>query len=441
MKSIIGTSGIRGIALEEISIELCIKLGLIISNWKKGDYVIGHDVRLTSPLLANAMANGICAGGSNSIFMGLLPTPAIAFYSQYYTGGIAITASHNPPEYNGIKIFNEMGAPVLPIFYEFLIKQEPKYVNWDSLGYKIEGNGFFEYIEMLLSKFNTKKKWKICIDPGNGATSLTAPLVFRLGGHEVYPINIDPDGKFPGRGPEPNEESLKTTCDFIRKKSLDIGFAYDGDGDRVVIIDENGNIIPQDIALAQMAKYIVKKFGGPIVVNIDTSTIIDFFIKPLGSTIYRTKVGDPYVVDEVIKRGAFFGGESCGAWIFPNILKCPDGVLSSIILLNFLDCEDIKPSDLMKNIPNFFVERLKIRCQNKFKVIEKLKTKIINIYPNAEVSFIDGIRISWEDFTWALVRASGTEPLIRITVESPNKEKVKNLISSLSKIILELMGD
>lgn len=440
MRNIIGTSGIRGIALEEISIELCTKLGLIISNLKQGNYVVGHDVRLTSPILASAIANGICAGGSNSIFMGLLPTPAIAFYSQYHTGGIAITASHNPPEYNGVKIFNEIGAPVLPYFYEFLIKQEPKYANWTSLGFKFEGNGFFEYTEMLLSKFNTKKKWKICIDPGNGATSLTAPLVFRLGGHEVHPINIDPDGRFPGRSPEPNEESLKTTCDFIRKNALDIGFAYDGDGDRLVVIDENGNVVPQDIALAQMAKYFVKKFGGPIVVNIDSSSIIDFLVKPLGGVVYRTKVGDPYLVEEAIKRGAFFGGESCGAWIFPNILKCPDGVLSSIILLNFLDYEDIRPSDLVKNIPNFFIERLKIKCQDKFNVINKLKTKITNLYPDADISFMDGIRISWKDFTWALIRASGTEPLIRITVESPDREKAKNLISSLSKTILDLVG-
>lgn len=440
MRSIIGTSGIRGIALREISIELCTKLGLMISNWRQGEYVIGHDVRLTSPILASAVTNGVCAGGSSAIFMGLLPTPAIAFYSQYHTGGIAVTASHNPPEYNGIKIFNETGAPALPSFYEFLIEREPRCANWDSLGFKFEGNGFFEYVEMLLSRFNTKRRWKICIDPGNGAASLTAPLVFRLGGHEVRPINIDPDGKFPGRGPEPGEESLRATRDFIKKNSLDVGFAYDGDGDRMVVIDENGNVIPQDVALAQMAKYVVKKFGGPIVVNIDSSSIIEFLIEPLGGSVCRTKVGDPYVVEEATKRGAFFGGESCGAWVFPNILKCPDGVLSSIMLLNLLDQEDVKPSDLMKDVPSFFIERLKIECQDKFNIMDKLKAKIVDLYPDAEVSSVDGVRISWKDYTWALIRASGTEPLIRITVESLNREKAKDLVSSLSKTILDLMG-
>lgn len=440
MKDLISSSGIRGIALKEISLELCTKIGANISSLKEGSYVIGHDVRLTSPLLANAIINGICANGSNSIFMGMLPTPVVSFYSQFYSGGVVITASHNPPEYNGIKIFDETGKPALPPFYELLIHSEPRYTNWDSVGSRIEGHGFYEYIERLVSIFNTRKEWKICIDPGNGATSLTAPLIFRLGNHEVHVINLDPDGRFPGRGPEPNEESLKETCRFVQMKSLDIGFAYDGDGDRFVIIDEKGRVIPQDIALAQMAKYFVKKFSGPVVTNVDSSSIIDFLIKPLGGEVYRTKVGDPYVVEEALKRNALFGGESCGAWVFPKILRCPDGVLSSIILLNFLDIEDKKPSELMLEIPSFFIERLKIKCYDKLNLMNKLKPKINELYPDADVSYIDGIRLSWNDYTWALIRASGTEPIIRITVESPNKEKVKNLAFSLSKIIIDLMG-
>ncbi|MCX8170175.1 MAG: hypothetical protein N3D72_03695, partial [Candidatus Methanomethyliaceae archaeon] len=307
------------------------------------------------------------------------------------------------------------------------------------LGSRIDGCGFYEYVEMLVSKFNTRKKWRICIDPGNGTTSLTAPLVFRLGNHEVHAINLDPDGRFPGRGPEPDEESLKDTCDFVKRKSLDIGFAYDGDGDRLVVIDEKGNVIPQDITLAQVAKYFVKKFGGPIVTNVDSSSIIDFLIKPLGGIVYRTKVGDPYVVEEALKRDASFGGESCGAWIFPKILKCPDGVLSSIILLNFLDSEDIRASELMMGIPSFFIERSKIKCYDKLNLINRLKPKINELYSDAEISYIDGIRISWDDYTWALIRASGTEPIIRITVESPNEERAKNLISSLRKIIFDSM--
>ncbi|MCC6013029.1 MAG: hypothetical protein LM593_01520 [Candidatus Verstraetearchaeota archaeon] len=435
MKEIITSSGIRGLAISEISPELCMKIGIAISSIEKGEYIIGHDVRLTSPLLASCLANGICIGGSNSILIGLAPTPAIAFYARYYTGGIIITASHNPPEYNGLKIFDKNGIPVNPSFYKSLLEIPIRYANWDSLGYIKNFYGLYEYIEFLISHVNTKKKWKIGLDPGNGTTSLTAPLVFHNTGHEVKAININLDGRFPGRGAEPNEHTSKLLSDLIRKYSLDIGFAYDGDGDRVLIVDENGNVIPQDIALAQIAKFIAYKSHKPIVVNVDTSAIVDFVINSIGGRIFRSKVGDPYVIEEIIKRDACFGGEPCGAWIFPNIIKCPDGVLSSIMFLNFLDYEEVKPSELLQNLPSFFIERKNISCRDKITTMKRVMSEIPKLYPDANISYIDGIRISWDDFTWALIRPSGTEPLIRITVESVSRDKVKSLISSITKLI------
>ncbi|MCQ5340336.1 MAG: phosphoglucosamine mutase [Candidatus Methanomethylicia archaeon] len=437
MKEIISSSGIRGLAISEISPEFCMKIGIAISNNKKGEYVIGHDVRLSSYLLANSLANGICAGGSDSIFIGLSPTPAIAFYARNFTGGIVITASHNPPEYNGLKIFNENGIPVTSSFYENLIKTPINYSNWDSLGNIKNFHGIYEYIDFLISNINTKRKWKIGLDPGNGTTSLTAPLVFHNVGHEVRTININLDGRFPGRGAEPNEQSSKLLSDLIRKHSLDVGFAYDGDGDRVLIIDENGNVIPQDIALAYIAKFMFSKLNKPIVVNVDTSSIVDFIINSIGGKVYRSKVGDPYIVEEIIKKDACFGGEPCGAWIFPDIIKCPDGVLSSIIFLNFLDHEGIKPSELLNNLPNFFIERKNIPCKDKISTMKRIMNELPKLYPDADISYIDGIRISWDDFTWVLIRPSGTEPLIRITIESMSKDKLKNLISSITKFIIK----
>lgn len=418
------------------------QIGLSLSGKWRGGCVIGHDTRLSSPLLASALINGINAGGSDSIFLGLAPTPAVAYYSRRFSGGVAITASHNPPEYNGLKIFDQRGASVPPSFYEDLLSDcQKRYATWDSLGSKRDCDGLHEYLQFLASNSDTRRRWRVGLDPGNGATSLTAPLAFRLCGHEVETINLAPDGKFPGRGPEPSEAALLKLADLIRKKSLDIGFAYDGDGDRFAVLDENGLFLPQDVTLGQMAKFYAESYGSPVVVNVDTSSLVDFLVKSVGGVVHRSRVGDPFVVEDIIRSNAVFGGETCGAWIFPRILLCPDGVLSSILFLNFLDSMSMKPSQLRSNLPMFFLERTTLPCRNEKKEIfmGELKGRLLSIYPDAEPSNVDGLRLSWSDFTWVLIRPSGTEPIIRITVESTDAERTKELVKSVVRLSMEIM--
>jgi phosphoglucosamine mutase len=441
MHELVSSSGIRGLAIKEISPDLCLKVGLSLSTKNPGEYVVGHDVRLSSPLLANSLIDGLNSGGSDSIFLGLAPTPAVAYYSRRFSGGIAITASHNPPEYNGIKVFDRRGAPAPPSFYESLLSEIPKeYAMWDALGSRREHEGLHEYIEFLCSLSKTKRRWRVGLDPGNGATCITAPLTFRLCGHEVYPLNLAPDGNFPGRDPEPKQESLQSLADSIRKNSLDVGFAYDGDGDRLAILDENGNFISQDVALGQMARFFIKRYGGSVVVNVDSSSVVELLVRSEGGGVHRSRVGDPYIVQEMLKRNAIFGGETCGAWITPH-LPCPDGVLSSILVLNLLEYWDIKPSQLSSGLPAFFLERSKIECPNELKqlVMRQLKESLPEIYPGVELSEIDGLRLSWQDSEWALIRPSGTEPAVRITAESKDKEKTKELIKSLTHLLNETM--
>ncbi len=442
MHKLVSSSGIRGLAIKEVSPELCMRLGLSISTKRRGEYAVGHDVRLSSPLLAYSLMDGLNAGGSNSIFIGLAPTPAVAYYSKHFSGGLAVTASHNPPEYNGVKIFDQRGASVFTTFYEDLLScNQPIHTNWDSLGSRRDHDGLHEYIDFLSSISNTKKRWRVGIDPGNGATCLTAPLALRLCGHQVFPINLAPDGRFPGRGPEPNEASLFSLAEAIRKNSLDVGFAYDGDGDRLSILDENGMPIPQDVVLGHMAKFYVERHGGSVVVNVDSSSIIDLLVKSAGGKVYRSKVGDPYILEEILKKDAVFGGETCGAWIAPRHLLCPDGVLSSILFLNFLESNDVKPSKLRSGLPTIFLERMKIPCPNELKgeAMTKIKDSLLVTYTEADLSNVDGLRLSWQEFNWALIRPSGTEPVIRITVESTDMEKTKELIASLTHLLKDVL--
>ncbi|MDD1776372.1 MAG: hypothetical protein LUP94_03355, partial [Candidatus Methanomethylicus sp.] len=259
MQELVSSSGIRGLAIDEVSPRLCMDFGLAISSNHKGTYALGYDVRVTSQLLARSLANGLNAGGSDVISLGLAPTPAVAFYSKGKAGGAMITASHNPPEYNGIKLFDRKGASVAQSLYCDLLsmtEKAPKPIHWESLGQSRSGNGLYEYLESLAYLSNTSKKWNVGIDPGNGSTCITAAIAFKLAGVKTSAVNLAPDGYFKGRGSEPDEKALISLSKLVREKNLDMGFAFDGDGDRVAMVDERGSFIPQDLSLAYMASNI-----------------------------------------------------------------------------------------------------------------------------------------------------------------------------------------
>jgi phosphoglucosamine mutase len=446
MQELISSSGLRGLAMKEVSPELCMRVGMALSRINKGSYVVGHDVRLSSPLLAQSLINGLNAGGSDVLYLGLASTPAVAFYSRGNKGGAVITASHNPPEYNGIKVFDDRGASVTQSFYAALLpkrKGDLGFANWSSLGSSRTGGELYQYVEHVASASRIKRRWKVGLDLGNGAASVTAPLALALSGCEVSTINLAPDGMFPGRGSEPDERSLSGLCDMVREKHLDIGFGYDGDGDRLAIVDERGVPIPQDLALAFAAGQSVKmNQGGSVVVNIDTSVLVDAVVESAGGKVYRSKVGDPYLLGEITNRRGVFGGETCGAWIHPKYSLCPDGVLSSVVFLNFLERSGLKPSRLGEGLPKFYLIRRKVPCPNKLKlpIMKILKEKVAGLYPRAEILDIDGIRVGLSDRSWVLVRPSGTEPLLRITAESSEAKRSNKLAEDLAHLIKKIMG-
>jgi phosphoglucosamine mutase len=431
--------------MREVTPELCMRVGMALSRMNKGSYVVGHDVRLSSPLLTQSLINGLNAGGSDVLYLGLASTPVVAFYSRGHKGGAVITASHNPPEYNGIKVFDGRGASVSQSFYSALLRKRgggPEYARWDSLGSSRAGDGLHQYVEYVVSSSRIRRRWEVGLDLGNGTTSITAPLAMFLSGCEVSTINLAPDGTFPGRGSEPDEKSLSGLCHIVREKHLDIGFGYDGDGDRLAIVDERGVPIPQDLALAFAAGESVKENrGGSVVVNVDTSALVDIVVESEGGKVYRSKVGDPYVLGEITKKRSVFGGETCGAWIHPKYGLCPDGVLSSVVFLNFLEGSGLKPSRLGEGLPKFYLTRRKVPCPNTLKptVMKVLKGKIADLYPHAEILNIDGIRAGLPDRSWVLVRPSGTEPILRITAESTEARRSNALAEDLFNVIEKIM--
>jgi len=439
-----GTSGIRGVANIEISPRLAHEVGLSLAEkLEYGRILIGYDTRTSSQMLSSAIASGICGGGLNATLLGMIPTPTLAYLSKalHARAGAMITASHNPPDYNGIKLFTGEG-----IAYSRRLQQQienamrsgkSRIVNWSKIG-KIEFSDESErYLKMITDSVVLEKHWNVVVDPGCGAASLIAPEVLRLLGCKVMSINSQADGTFPGRKPEPSPENLTELSKIVKALKADIGIAYDGDADRVVFIDERGEFIQQDRALGAFASYALKERKGTIVVPVDTSLAVEEAVLRNGGSLIRTKVGDVYVAYAVKKYGAVFGGEPCGAWITPRFHLCPDGILHSVLFLKALEESGEKPSKFALRVREYPLLRRKIACQERFKKkamaeIEKRLSKCLS--KSAKLVRVDGLGFQIKG-GWLLIRPSGTEPILRVTVEAAKTKLAEKLLKTVVPII------
>jgi len=429
MPKLFGTSGIRGIANREVTSELALKVGLALATYiENGSFLVARDTRVSGEMIENALTAGILAGGANANKLGIAPTPALAFLTKKHglNAGVMITASHNPPEYNGIKIFNSDSTGLNEKQQEEIEKimehENFRLAEWNKIGKCVDVKYWIkDYIHQILGNLSFKKSWFVVIDPGCGATSTVAPFIFRELGCKVRALNAQPDGFFPARSPLPDKESLKPLGSVVRELKADIGIAYDGDGDRVVFIDENGNFVSLDQSLALYAAYVIEKNrGGTVVTHVEASMCIEDTVEKLGGKVLRTKVGDVSIANAMKNCGAVFGGEPCGAWIHPEHHFCPDGILSSVLFLKMLDEKDAKLSELISQVPSYPILREKVECPNNFKetVMRKVESKIAEVFPDFKDKItVDGVRLSLSD-GWVLIRPSGTEPVIRITAEA-----------------------
>ena len=440
-----GTSGIRGLVGSELTPELATKVGMALASLKgPGSYALARDPRTTSPMLALSLSSGIMSCGGDVFDLGLLPTGALAFLTRELgmKAGCMITASHNPPEYNGLKLFRSDSAPFWPdeqkSIEELVRKEAFKTVPWDEVGHRECLDEAERYLRALSGLLELKRPWKVVLDPGCGSASSLAPELFRAVGCDVVALNARPSGHFPARSPDPRPDTVGDLCSTIRELGADVGFAYDGDADRMVVVDEHGGFVPFDVALAAFSAHLVgSKGGGLVVTTVEASYCVDEAVKAVGGELLRTKVGDVAVSIEVSRRRAIFGGEPCGAWIIPDVHLCADGLLASLMVLKALDEEGTKPSEFFGRVPRFKTSRTKVKCPNELKtsVMELLAPELPGLFKNVrDVIDIDGIRVELED-GWVLVRPSGTEPIIRITAEAREAKRVEELISIALKAV------
>ncbi|MGZ7069916.1 MAG: phosphoglucosamine mutase [Methanobacterium sp.] len=439
-----GTSGIRGKIGDEITLDLITKVGMAAATYiggKEHKIVIGFDTRTSNRMVENAIIAGILQCGCDVIRLGMVPTPVVGYAAMKLKAdlGIMITASHNPSQYNGIKLWNPTGMAytqdqertIEKIVHEKSFSQ----VSWEEIGEIEENEGIIsDYFDDLLDEVDIKGNLKVVVDCANGAGSYISPMVLRKAGLDVVTLNCQPDGFFPGRMPEPSEANLSELMKVVGAIGADIGIAHDGDADRMVAIDDNGKMADFDKLLALVSSQI----GGKVVTTVDASVCIDMCMQKKGGEVIRTKVGDVHVAEAIVETNASFGGEPSGTWLHPDFCMCPDGILSALKVIEIVEKKG-PLSKLLDDIPSYPTVRDKIECENiqKTLIMEKVKEELPDYFDDVkDVNFIDGVRISMEDGSWVLIRPSGTESYIRITLEGRTMEKARE-IRNISREFIE----
>jgi phosphoglucosamine mutase len=444
-----GSSGIRGLANIDLNPTLATQVGAALATINQGGTVItGRDTRVTGKMLELALISGINAASGDVIQVGLVPTPVVAWMTTQ-TGsnsGVAITASHNPPSYNGLKLFNQNGMSLTfdeqSEVEEILKNERYHWADWDSVGIKEETEGIYPYVEMLSESINIAKEKKVGLDCFCGATSTLAPLAFAEFPVQVMIINAIPDGYFPAGNPEPSYESLIRLGNYMKSTGCSIGFGFDGDGDRMMPVNSNGKMVNPDRVLAAYAGYEVERNnGGTVVTHVGTSMVVDDVVKNAGGTVIRTPVGDSFITEAMAKHEAVFGGEPVGAWVFPEHQMCPSGVLGALKILEALEFLEQSLEEFIQSAPIYPLERFKLECPNHKKqtVMNAIIEKYPDIFRDVE-SFnnVDGLRLNTNN-GWVLIRPSGTEPLIRITIEGRTKSDVENIMAKTKQIIKKVI--
>ena len=373
-KKLFGTSGIRGKVKTEVTAELALNVGKSLAYYlgNKGTVILGYDTRTTNQMLDQAICAGLLEGGVNVVKIGMVPTPLVGYACEKLDAdaGVMLTASHNPSQYNGIKLWNKNGMAYTSVQESEIedIYNNKSYISveWDEVGrlsFNNEIKG--QYIDDLVNLVDIKPGLKVVIDCASGAGSEISPLVFRKAGCEVTTLNSQPDGFFPGRDPEPIEENLSELISTVKELNADIGLAHDGDADRTICIDEKGNFVLGDKTFSLVEKQMLKENnGGIIVTTVATSQAIYDIAEEHNGEVIATAVGDLLVARALKDNNGLFGGEENGGLIFPDFVYGRDAAMTVAKILEIIAKEKKPLSELVNELPVYYSKKMKIECKN-----------------------------------------------------------------------------
>jgi phosphomannomutase/phosphoglucomutase len=437
-----GTNGVRGIVnSKEMDCMFALRLGMAIGTFMKGSVMVGTDARTSNEMIKSACASGLMATGCTVLDCGIVPTPTLQYAVKINkaAGGVMITASHNPPEFNGIKCIDPDGTEMSRSNEEAIERiysnGEFSRAEWTRVGRSVAFTTATErYIGGIMSKVDVnvirRANLRVAVDCGNGAASLVTPKLLERLGVRYVTLNADHNGAFPGHDSEPTPENTKDIVELVKAGGFDMGVVHDGDADRTVFIDERGRYLYGDRSLALVAYHICKVRPGRLVVtNVASSKCVEDAVKMAGGSILFTRVGSPIIARAMMEKGGVFGGEENGGLIFAEFQYCRDGAMAVAKMLEIVATNG-KLSKLNDQIPSYCQYKTKTSCPDAKK--ERVLARLASDAKGQKVDTTDGVKIYVEG-GWVLVRPSGTEQIFRVFSESTTPERAKELAERYKK--------
>ena len=437
MAKFFGTNGIRGVFSEDFTLEFVHDMTLAIGTYfEKGPVLIGYDGRDSSPVICKVVSAALNSIGIDCSVAGIVPTPCLEFAVKTlgYSGGIMITASHNPPQYNGIKPAAKDGVEISRDD-ELIIEDIYLQKNWIKNCTKFGTTGKEEraidvYVKGIISQVDStlieSKQFKVVLDLGNGAQAVSAPDFCKMLQCDTFLINQNIDGSFPGRGSEPTPQNLSELSESVIKNNADVGIAFDGDGDRSIFCDNKGNILTGDKSALVLIRHILKKNPNSLIVTcLNSGSNTEVLADQFNSKVIRTKVGSVEVSRKMVPTNALIGFEENGGFMYGKHNQVRDGCMTLALMLELLATSEKSLYENITSLPPSFTTKDKVACPSEN--VPKLISSLKNEFPNSDTT--DGIKITIDPKNWVMIRPSGTEPIVRVYAESENSEKLNELIS------------
>jgi len=426
---------IRGVYGETLTEELMEKIGVeIAQNFPEKKFIIGNDVRASGESLANSLKKGLESAGNEATYVGTSAFGAALHAGTKNEGGMTLylTASHLPPEWNGLKMYYHDGEGVSS---EFIYGLRDKIIEKNKEKSAVSNDANENYIQSLKQKFKISKPLKIVVDCGNGSTCLTAPKLFKELGFETIILHGEVDSQFSARSADIKPNELNVLKEKVLSENADFGVAFDGDGDRIIIFDEKGNVHRSDkIGLALAKNMISNSDKKNIVVAISVSMAAETDLKPLGANIIRVPVGHTFVISKCKEENALVGMEESGHLVLPDYFLFDDAVIPALKVGEILSQTGKKCSELMNEISSYPYDEIVFKCDDatKFQVLDKITKGFSQKYE--KINTMDGVRVDF-DYGWVLIRCSNTSPKVRLYLEATDMEKFKKLVEEFVPVL------
>ncbi len=435
----ISISGVRGVIGDSLTPALLTRFAQAFgTHTGAGTIVIGRDPRTSGEMVKHAVIAGVLSSGSRVVDVGMCPVPTVQLQVRQRRahGGIAITASHNPPEWNALKFIGPSGLfldagqarELLDIYHQ---GEYTKVTGGEIRAVEEVDGATDQHIKAILDTLGplpqTGRPLRVVLDSCNGAASFAGPRLLEALGAHVIPINVTPDGSFP-RPAEPVAENLGDLCAAVKRHDADIGFAQDMDADRLAIVSEKGEPIGEDYTLALASLYVLQHERGPVVANLSTTSALDDIAKQFDSPVYRTKIGEVNVTDGMRQYNAVIGGEGNGGVIYPRINFARDSLVGMALVLHLLAESGKSVTELLETFPRYSIVKEKMECSSQR--IPGVLRMLRQEYARFPIDTRDGVKVILPD-GWFLVRGSNTEPIIRVVAEAGNEEKAREIVSAV----------